>query len=327
MLRTPFDEPCRALRAECTRRLRILISPAEPPAPASISFPRRSALDFDPFRIPLHFCDKLMARANKKPHLIEFKGTTLPVVSVTLHSLQSGPLAKVAMELFGDEAFFDGDAAVLELDKIDATEITEAVDWVNLCTMFNGHGLNVIGVRGGSDELRASAAAAGLPSFAAFKRAARAIEETALAAPVQAEPVPEIAPAPVQETPPPVVQTVATPTLVIDRPLRSGQQAYARGGDLVVLAAVNAGAEVIADGSIHIYAPLRGRALAGASGSTEARIFTTRFEAELVSIAGVYRTFDAGIPDQLSGRPVQIQLSVSEEDTSSRLTIEALATD
>lgn len=268
-----------------------------------------------------------MARANKKPQLIEFKGTTLPVVSVTLHSLQSGPLAKVATELFGDEAFFDGDAAVLELDRIDEAEITEAVDWANLCTIFHSHGLNVIGVRGGSDELRASAAAAGLPSFAAFKRASRAVEESAPAAPVQAEPVPEVAPAPVQETPSPVVQTVATPTLVIDRPLRSGQQAYARGGDLVILAAVNAGAEVIADGSIHIYAPLRGRALAGASGSTEARIFTTRFEAELVSIAGVYRTFDAGIPDQLSGRPVQIQLSVSEEDASSRLTIEALATD
>lgn len=268
-----------------------------------------------------------MARAHKKPQLIEFKGTTLPVVSVTLHSLQPGPLAEAATELFGDEAFFEGDAAVLELDRIDAADITEVVDWANLCTMFHSHGLNVIGVRGGSDELRASAAAVGLPSFAAFKRAARAVEETAPAAPVQAEPVLEVAPAPVQETPPPVVQTVATPTLVIDRPLRSGQQAYARGGDLVVLAAVNAGAEVIADGSIHIYAPLRGRALAGASGSTEARIFTTRFEAELVSIAGIYRTFDAGIPDQLSGRPVQIQLSVSEEDASSRLTIEALATD
>ncbi len=268
-----------------------------------------------------------MARANKKPQLIEFKGTTLPVVSVTLHSLQSGPLAKAASELFGDDVFFDGDAAVLELDRIDETEIIEAVDWVVLGTMFNSHGLNVIGVRGGSDELRATAAVAGLPSFAAFKRVSRAVEETATVTPIQAEPIPEIAPAPVQETPPPVVQTVATPTLVIDRPLRSGQQAYARGGDLVVLAAVNAGAEVIADGSIHIYAPLRGRALAGASGSTKARIFTTRFEAELVSIAGVYRTFDAGIPDQLAGRPVQVQLSETVGDDSSRLTIEALATD
>ena len=85
--------------------------------------------------------------------------------------------------------------------------------------------------------------------------------------------------------------------------------------------------EVIADGSIHIYAPLRGRALAGASGAAEARIFTTRFEAELVSIAGVYRTFESGIPEKLAGRPAQIRLSGSAEDASSNLTIESLATD
>lgn len=268
-----------------------------------------------------------MARANKKPQLIEFKGTTLPVVNVTLHSLQSGPLAKAASELFGDDMFFDGDAAVLELDRIEVDDTAEAVEWATLCATFNSHGLNVIGVRGGSDELRATAAVAGLPSFAAFKRVSRTTEETAPMAAVQVETVKDVAPAPVQSIPPHVAPPDPTPTLVIDRPLRSGQQAYARGGDLVVLAAVNAGAEVIADGSIHIYAPLRGRALAGASGSTKARIFTTRFEAELVSIAGVYRTFDAGIPDQLAGRPVQVQLSETVGDDSSRLTIEALATD
>lgn len=268
-----------------------------------------------------------MARTNKKPQLIEFKGTTLPVVSVTLHSLQSVPLANAAIELFGDEAFFDGDAAVLELDRID-TDADTAVDWAALCAMFNGHGLNVIGVRGGCEALRASAATAGLPSFAAFKRTTRsAVEATPAPPPVQEKPILETAPIPAQEPPPAPLPPAATPTLVIDRPLRSGQQAYARGGDLVVLAAVNAGAEVIADGSIHIYAPLRGRALAGASGSTEARIFTTRFEAELVSIAGVYRTFEAGIPNSLAGRPVQIQLSGTAEDASSRLTIESLSTD
>jgi septum site-determining protein MinC len=116
------------------------------------------------------------------------------------------------------------------------------------------------------------------------------------------------------------------PTMVIDRPLRSGQQVYARGGDLVVLAAVNAGAEVIADGSIHIYAPLRGRALAGASGAAGARIFTTRFEAELVSIAGVYRTFDSGVPGNLAGQPVQVQLLETPGEASSKLSIEALQT-
>ncbi|MFT3849388.1 MAG: septum site-determining protein MinC [Propionivibrio sp.] len=190
--------------------------------------------------------------------------------------------------------------------------------------------MNVIGVRDGSEALRQSAATAGLPSFAAFKRSARGSEEgEAVTAPAPAATILEVQPAPPAETklaepapaPPPFV-----PTLVIDRPLRSGQQAYARGGDLVVLAAVNAGAEVIADGSIHIYAPLRGRALAGASGSAAARIFTTRFEAELVSIGGVYRTFESGIPDKLAGRPVQIRLSGSADDASSSLLIESLST-
>ena len=265
-----------------------------------------------------------MARANKTPKLIEFKGTTIPVVSVTLHSLQPGPLAKAASELFGDDAFFGGDAAVLELDRIDTSDTAE---WSELRTLFKRHGLNVIGVRGGSEALRASAGAAGLPSFAAFKRSARTGEESSPTVSAPTEPPSEAKAAPTPEVLPPPVQSGVKPTMVLDRPLRSGQQMYARGGDLVVLAAVNAGAEVIADGSIHIYAPLRGRALAGASGSTEARIFTTRFEAELVSIAGVYRTFDAGIPDQLFGRPVKIQLSVSAEDGSSRLSIDALSTD
>ena len=114
--------------------------------------------------------------------------------------------------------------------------------------------------------------------------------------------------------------------MFVDRPLRSGQQVYARGGDLVLLGGVSPGAEVIADGSIHIYAPLRGRALAGASGDSKARIFTTRFEAELVSIAGVYRTFENGIPDQLAGLPVQVQLADTNGETSNRLSIEALKT-
>ena len=276
-----------------------------------------------------------MARANKKPQLIEFKGTTLPVVSVTLHSLQTNPLAKAATELFGDEAFFDGDAAVLELDRIDLSDPAngaETVDWSALRQLFLGHGLNVIGARGGSDELRNSAAAAGLPSFAAYKRSGRSAEEAEPAvASKRVAAAPEVQPAPetpIAAPPPaPPAQPAFVPTLVIDRPLRSGQQAYARGGDLVVLAAVNAGAEVIADGSIHIYAPLRGRALAGACGATEARIFTTRFEAELVSIAGVYRTFESGIPEKLAGRPAQIRLSGSADEASSSLTIESLATD
>ncbi|WP_153109143.1 septum site-determining protein MinC [Propionivibrio limicola] len=260
-----------------------------------------------------------MARNNKKIQLIEFKGTTLPVVSVTLHSLQARQVAKAATELFGDDEFFDGDAAVIELDSIDPEEIS--ADWAALKAILDGHGLRVIGVRGGSEALRTNAAGAGLPSLAAFKRPTRTVEERTEPAPPPPQPA---APEAVAAPQPPAPAFV--PTLIIDRPLRSGQQAYARGGDLVVLAAVNAGAEVIADGSIHVYAPLRGRALAGASGATTARIFTTRFEAELVSIAGVYRTFEAGIPDQLAGQPVQIQLS-EEPGKGSNLSIVALRTD
>jgi len=90
-------------------------------------------------------------------------------------------------------------------------------------------------------------------------------------------------------------------------PVRSGQQVYAEGCDLTVLSTVSAGAEVIADGSIHIYGALRGRALAGARGNTEARIFCREFQAELVAIAGHYKVLD-DIPDQLRGKPVQVWL-------------------
>ncbi len=250
-----------------------------------------------------------MARASKKHMLIEFKGTTLPIVSVTLHSLHPEQLSTTADELFGDEAFFDGDAAVLELDRIETTE-GGTPDWLRIRTLFLQHGLHIIGVRGGNDILQTSAEAAGLPVIAALKRAPRTTEAAPQTATEAAPPPPAEAPA-----------QPFTPALIIDRPLRSGQQAYARNGDLVVLAAVNAGAEVIADGSIHIYAPLRGRALAGASGDTGARIFTTRFEAELVSIAGVYRTFESGIPEPLSGRPVQVRLDANQ------LNLMALKTD
>ncbi len=94
---------------------------------------------------------------------------------------------------------------------------------------------------------------------------------------------------------------------VISQPVRSGQQVYAEGGDLVLTGQVGAGAEVIADGSIHVYGPLRGRALAGASGNTRARIFCLDFAAELVSVAGHYKVIEE-IPAGLRGKPVQVWL-------------------
>ena len=120
-------------------------------------------------------------------------------------------------------------------------------------------------------------------------------------APAPAEPpAPEPEPAPLLAAP--------LGALIIDKPLRSGQQVYARGRDLVVLAIVNAGAEVIADGHIHVYAPLRGKAMAGARGNTDARIFALVMEAELLSIAGIYRTSEHPLPPEVAGQPTQVRL-------------------
>ena len=101
-------------------------------------------------------------------------------------------------------------------------------------------------------------------------------------------------------------------TLVVDRPLRSGQRVYAK-GDLVVLGMVSNGAEVIAEGNIHIYAPLRGRALAGVHGNHDARIFCTSLEAELISIAGIYRTTEVPLAEDVRGKPAQIRLDDEEK--------------
>lgn len=101
---------------------------------------------------------------------------------------------------------------------------------------------------------------------------------------------------------------VSESSKMITQPIRSGQRMYAKGGDLVLLGAVNAGAEVMADGNLHIYAPLRGRALAGLDGNLESRIFCQSMEAELVAIAGNYRVFEDNIPAEIFRKPVQIFL-------------------
>jgi septum site-determining protein MinC len=97
------------------------------------------------------------------------------------------------------------------------------------------------------------------------------------------------------------------PALVHDEPVRSGQRVYARNRELIVMNVVGAGAEVMADGCVHIYGALRGRALAGARGEKTARVFCREFNAELVSIAGVFRVFEV-IPADLAGQPVQARL-------------------
>src|SRR5690606_40051685 len=100
----------------------------------------------------------------------------------------------------------------------------------------------------------------------------------------------------------------APAAMVINRPLRSGQRVYARHTDLIVIGVVSRGAEVIADGNIHIYGPLRGKAMAGARGDTNARIFTTQLDPELVAIAGVYRVIETRLDSQLRNKPAVVAL-------------------
>ena len=232
---------------------------------------------------------------------IQFKGTSLKIIQTQLRSTDPAVLHAALAELTGNSPdFFENDLAVLDFSVAD--QLPDTADWVAIRALLRGSGLNPVATRGLPDTLAQEAAAAGLPALApgALGRPGRAAAAAPEAPPVVVEPVPTV--------PAPVVAPSGMRTAVLDKPLRSGQRFYARGGDLVVLAMVSAGAEVIADGNIHVYAPLRGRALAGASGDKEARIFTTSLEAELVSVAGIYRTFDGGVAPELAHKPATVSL-------------------
>lgn len=233
------------------------------------------------------------------PATFEIKSANLPLVALLLKSTDLVALARELEARFGDiPDFFDQDALMIDLSPL--PQASGEIDFPALISLLGSYQLVPIAVKGGSPAQTAAALQAGLlPVPDAHLVAPR---------PTAAAPAPS-APAPVAAPP------VAAPlgALVVDKPLRSGQQVYARGRDLVVLAMVNAGAEVIADGHIHVYAPLRGKAMAGARGNTEARIFSLALEAELLSIAGVYRTSEHPLPPGMAGKPTQVRLVPGDE--------------
>ena len=164
----------------------------------------------------------------------------------------------------------------------------------------------------GTSSIEALAQSIDLPLLAKF-RAQYEPMAAAAAADVPETPAARATPAPpatntsTTNTPPPPARSANGVGLIHTTPVRSGQQIYAQGRDLTVCATVGAGAEVIADGSVHIYGALRGRALAGAQGNEGARIFCREFHAELVSIAGHYKVIEE-VPKELRGKPVQVWL-------------------
>lgn len=244
---------------------------------------------------------------SRKP--IEIKISTVVAVSAILRDANLAVLDAAMQEMTGGNAdFFDDEFAVIDVGQLEPAG--QAIDWAALTTLLKSYRLNAVAVRNATPEMAAEVLAHGLSLDGSIKERAPSSAATPQQAEIELAPAAEPAPEPVavQQVAAPVATQFAANTMIVDTPVRAGQRIYARGADLIITAAVNNGAEVIADGSIHIYAPLRGRALAGASGNTEARIFTLSMEAELVSIAGMYRTFENGFPQDRAQQATQVRL-------------------
>ena len=260
--------------------------------------------------------DSMSKNQTRKP--LEIKISTVVAVAALIGDTDLDKLSSALAEVTGGTPdYFEDEFTVIDLGNLQAPPSPDSIAWSALIALFRSHRLNPVAVRNAPEALEQEIRAHGL-SIDGMDQS-RTFELTPPPSPPPSEPAPAPAIAPVLDTPrTPPVDTIASPapvtTKVIDMPVRSGQRVYARGGDLVILATVNPGAEVIADGSIHVYAPLRGRALAGAAGASDARIIGTCMEAELVSIAGVYRTFDDGWPKELKGKPVQVLLQEDRLD-------------
>jgi septum site-determining protein MinC len=221
--------------------------------------------------------------------ILELRSAALSMIAVVLKTAELDALAaELDQRASVMPGLFEDEPVAIDLSRLRAAD--EPVDFVGLIALMRRHRMVPLAVRGGSDEQMAAAFAAGLVAAPEGVRPAR--EQPGA-------PTERIVEVPVPDPPP----------MIVDRPLRSGQQVYARDGDLVVLALVSHGAEVIADRHIHVYGPLRGRAIAGARGNTEARIFTTAMDAQLLSIAGVYRTIDVPLPTEVQGRPAMVRLA------------------
>lgn len=176
---------------------------------------------------------------------------------------------------------------------------SDALDLAGLAKLLREQGIVPVAIRGSEAKLRAAAAELNLGVLDWAEGAATQAET---ATDGKTESTPSVRRK--AEKPAPASPAVKTPTRVITQPVRSGQHVYARGGDLLILGQVSAGAEVIADGHIHVYGKLHGRALAGAQGDTDARIFVQSLEAELIAVAGVYRVSEE-LDDGLRGTAVQ----------------------
>ena len=215
---------------------------------------------------------------------------------------------QLAKRVAAAPALFERAALCLDLSPLDhdvsAAELRPMLDAIRRC------GVLPVGLAHGTAAIEALARELDLPVLTQF-RAQQSYGAAVASVKAVAQPPAPVAPAaPIAPAAPVAAATeeiVAIPALMHHRPVRSGQRIYARHRDLVVTSAVGAGAEVMADGCVHVYGSLRGRAMAGVRGEVSARVFCHEFNAELVSVAGVFRVFET-IPPDLAGKPVQAWL-------------------
>lgn len=239
-----------------------------------------------------------------KTTLFELRSGAIDAVHLVVKTPDFAALTDALQQRF-DAApeFFSGEAVAIDLRRLDGDARLPLDDLIALLRRLNMRPFGVVA----QTAQHAWAASCDLPLLDS-RDTRKPADCAAPPAPAQSEPATsDDASAP---TAPPARQTATNPsptTVLIDRPLRSGQRVYSA-GDLIVQGVVSFGAEVMAEGHVHIYGALRGRALAGARGNTAARIFCTSFEPELVAIAGIYRTAEQELPAGVRGQPTTVRL-------------------
>ncbi|MGM9512704.1 septum site-determining protein MinC [Roseateles sp. DB2] len=254
-------------------------------------------------------------RDSAAAEVFELRSASIAAFSLVLRSSDLQQLAQALQQRLGDTPeVFNQDPVVLDLSQLPAApqaaedgqlsleSATARLDFPALMALLRRFRMQAVAVSGATAEQLAAAQAAGLAEADVPVQRAEAPRVETVVKEVVREVIVE------REVPVPAAPAEPSRTVIIDKPLRSGQQVYAKGADLVVMALVNHGAEVIADGNIHVYAPLRGKAIAGARGNTEARIFAASLEAELIAIAGIYRTTENPLPAEVLGKPAQVRL-------------------
>jgi septum site-determining protein MinC len=226
----------------------------------------------------------------------QLKSTSVSMTALELYYFDNDEFEETLKDKISQApGFFRDTPLIISLEKYEGLD--SELDFFNIIGTCRRNNIHVIGVRGGNDDQRRLARGAALALMPGNGQRDRAHETEAVP-----EKAAEAAEAPAAQTAPEV-----RPTKIISQPVRSGQQVHAPEGDLVILAPVQAGAEVLAAGNIHIYGPLRGRALAGIHGAESARVFCQSLEAELVSIAGHYKISE-DLQDNSWKSAVQIQL-------------------